>query len=223
MEFSDHYSINPFLSFEGFPKGNSFREGKRMSKIWRWIFGAALIFMFWIEGTVEAKGSWMGLGVGQVEVETGKTDEGSNHRGCGSVPYRCAEEVKAQEVAKPQRNSREGSKCKKIGRPQSRRQKSGRVQTCQKRRRGSQAKPLDKESILKIITQKVGSGPILEHYIKRMGMVRIIDRMVPSHPNRKISHGETVAAVMIYLLNGERALYRMEKWAEETAILNYTC
>jgi len=54
-----------------------------------------------------------------------------------------------------------------------------------------------------------------------MGVVEIIDRMVPSHRNRKISHGEAVAALMIYLLNDGRALYRIENWAEQTAILSY--
>jgi transposase len=68
--------------------------------------------------------------------------------------------------------------------------------------------------------KKVGSAPILHHFIQRMGVVSIIDSLVPSHPDRKISHGEAVAGLMAYLLNGGRALYRVEKWAEETSILS---
>jgi transposase len=54
-----------------------------------------------------------------------------------------------------------------------------------------------------------------------MGVISIIDNMVATHPSRKITHGEMVAALMMYLLSGGRALYRMEQWAQETAILSY--
>jgi transposase len=53
-----------------------------------------------------------------------------------------------------------------------------------------------------------------------MKVVSIIDRMVPRHRNRHISHGEAVAGLMVYLLNNGRALYEMENWAEKTAILS---
>ncbi len=48
-----------------------------------------------------------------------------------------------------------------------------------------------------------------------------IDRLVQAHEARTISHGEAVAALMVYLLNGGRALYRMEQWAEHTAVLSW--
>ncbi len=54
-----------------------------------------------------------------------------------------------------------------------------------------------------------------------MGVVSHVDRLVQAHEARRISHGEAVAALMVYLLNGGRALYRMEQWAEQTSVLSW--
>ncbi|MDI6794516.1 MAG: DUF4277 domain-containing protein, partial [bacterium] len=195
-----------------------FRE-RRIDQIWGWIFSAALVSMLWVVGTVEVKAA--PLGVAEVSVQSGKTQTGGKHTTSQLGPYRCAEEVKPPRVPKPQRNPGQGSSCKKARRTRSRRQKSRKVQICQRQKRRGKDKPLEEESLPKVITRKVDSGPILDHYINKMGVVSIIDRIVPSHPNRKISHGEAVAALMIYLLNGGRALYQMEKWAEEITALDH--
>lgn len=72
--------------------------------------------------------------------------------------------------------------------------------------------PFETEEQLTIITKKIGSAPILKHFIERMGIVSIIDSMVPTHPNREtITHGEAVAGLVAYLLQGGRALYRVER------------
>ncbi len=72
----------------------------------------------------------------------------------------------------------------------------------------------------KLMTRRLGAGPILQHFISTMGVVSLIDESVPAHEARTISHGEVVAAFMVYLLCGGRALYRMEQWAETTAVLS---
>jgi transposase len=72
----------------------------------------------------------------------------------------------------------------------------------------------------KLMTRRLGAGPILQHFISKMGVVSLIDEYVPAPESRKISHGEAVAALMVYLLCGERALYRMAQWAETTAVLS---
>jgi len=91
----------------------------------------------------------------------------------------------------------------------------------QKKKRGSKYKSSsEQKSIVETITKKIGSARILEHYIKRMGVVSIIDRMVPAQKKRYISHGQMVAGLMVYLLNNGRAMYEVEKWAGETAILS---
>lgn len=72
---------------------------------------------------------------------------------------------------------------------------------------------------LTVITKKIGSAPILKYFIERMGIVSIIDQLVSTHPNREtITHGEAVAGLVAYLLQGGRALYRVEQWAQDTEI-----
>lgn len=79
--------------------------------------------------------------------------------------------------------------------------------------------PFKKEEELTTITKKLGSAPILKYFIERMGIVSIIDSLVPTHPNREIiTHGEAVAGLVAYLLSGGRALYRVEQWAGDTEI-----
>ncbi len=76
-------------------------------------------------------------------------------------------------------------------------------------------------SMNRLLTRKLEAAPIMQHVIERMGVVSHIDRLVQAHAARRISHGEAVAALMVYLLNGGRALYRMEQWAEQTAVLSW--
>jgi len=77
------------------------------------------------------------------------------------------------------------------------------------------------EELEKIITQKIGSGPILKHFIERMGIARTIDSMVKTHPNREaLTHGEAVAGLTAYLISGGKALYRVEQWANDDSVAN---
>lgn len=172
--------------------------------------------------TVTAKGRAIAAGQDMVRVQCGETNAEGRQGASQPGPNHCGGVVKCQQIPKPSRKPIYGDKCRKIIKVRAHRRKSrkGRHHRGQKKRRKS--KPLlSEEAAAKILTKKLGSAPILEHYIKRMGVVSIIDRMIPAHNNRRISHGETVAALMVYLLNGGRALYEMEKWAEETAILSY--
>ncbi len=151
--------------------------------------------------------------------EGGKTN---TQRQAHSEASEHAKSSKRQRVPKLERDLRNKRKTAKIirkrrGRPH---------KQCSKQRKSKgkeyrRTKALEEMSMPKVITKKIGSSPILEHYIKRMGIVEIIDRMIPVHDGRKITHGEMVAGLMIYLLNGGRALYRMEQWAQETAILSH--
>lgn len=137
---------------------------------------------------------------------------GSGHIGGVGKPYR---------VRKPSRESFMGTSGKRIKKDRSHGQKFQRVFQ-QRKKRGNRYKvSSEQKGIVKVITKKVGSAPLVDHYIKRMGVVSIIDRMVPSQKKRLISHGQMVAGLMVYLLNNGRAMYEVEKWAEETAILSY--
>ena len=67
---------------------------------------------------------------------------------------------------------------------------------------------MDTNGNLKLVTKKLGSAPLLKHFIDKMGVIQIIDSLVEKHPNRTINHGEAVAALLVYLLNDGRALYQ---------------
>lgn len=78
----------------------------------------------------------------------------------------------------------------------------------------------EQEASLRVLTKKVGSGPILRYYLDRMRVASLIDAQVPPHPHRTaLTHGEAVEGLIAFLLNGGRALYRVETWAQETSIL----
>jgi len=61
----------------------------------------------------------------------------------------------------------------------------------------------------------------LKHFIERMGIARIIDSMVETHPLRvALTHGEAVAGLAAYLISGGKALYRVQQWANDEEVAN---
>ncbi len=156
----------------------------------------------------------------------GARGEQGSHGSRGQMPRDDGQRRRGRQIPKPERNTvAEGRGRKKIGKK--RKGKSGQGKGGQKahekgkknaHNKGKKNQP-EEMTIEKVLTKKVGSGPILQRYIQKMGVIEIIDRLVPKRANRHISNGEMVAAVMMYLLNDGRALYRMEQWAQETAIL----
>ena len=74
--------------------------------------------------------------------------------------------------------------------------------------------------VKELIQQQIGSAPILKALIQKMGFIPIIDRNLPLDPRRiGPTHGEAVAAMVVCLLQGVRALYRMEQFAAEEPAL----
>ena len=128
----------------------------------------------------------------------------------------------ANELPIPERNRFEESKGKKNSNASVKLNQGNRKKRKNKKRRKNHPVMLsDTNGKLELITNKLGSAPLLNHFIDKMGVIPIIDSLVEKHPNRKISHGEAVAALLVYLLNDGRALYQMENWANETALLSY--
>ena len=142
-----------------------------------------------------------------------------SHTSTGQMPRGEGQRERGRKIPKPERNRlAEGGGKKKIARKRQEKRCQGKGSPTPHNKR--KKKEVEEETTIeKVITKKVGSGPILQHYIQKMGVIEIIDRLVPKRSNRQISHGEMVAAVMMYLLNNGRALYRMEQWAQDTAIL----
>ena len=124
------------------------------------------------------------------------------------------------EIPLPERNRYEESKGKKRSGPSGKKHKK-RKRNKNRTNKNRKVKLSDTNSKLKLVTKKLGSAPLLKHFIDKMGVIPIIDTLVEKHPNRKISHGETVAALLVYLLNDGRALYQMENWAREESLLTY--
>lgn len=74
--------------------------------------------------------------------------------------------------------------------------------------------------VKELIQQFIGSGPILKALIQKMGFIPVIDRNLSIDPRRiGPTHGEAVAAMVACLLQGVRALYRMEQFAAEEPVL----
>lgn len=183
-----------------------------MNKLLGWLLGAALSLVLWPTGFVEGAPA-QGAALDQQVAAQGARPSPRGPSPPAGSPW--AEGVEPQQVPKPRRNP--------LRRPHQRKPWAARWPRRADRRRARRrqgAPPSDAGDLSQIITKKVGSAPILNHFIKRMGVVSIIDDLVPPHPDRKISHGEAVAGLMAYLLNGGRALYRVEKWAEEAWILD---
>jgi len=55
-------------------------------------------------------------------------------------------------------------------------------------------------------TEFIGSIPIIKHYADRFRIIKLIDSIVPSAPQRKVTHGECVLAMLISLLQGDHRL-----------------
>ena len=181
-----------------------------------------VIFMFLATASVEVEGKEIPTGHGTVGVQScGKIDTGGRPGVSHSGPSRCGGGGRRCRVSKPDQESFCGGRRRRIVKVRAHGGKFHKSHQ-QRRKKGiSSGKALlDEGSSGKVITRKVGSSAILKHYIERMEVVSIIDRMVPRHRNRHISHGEAVAGLMVYLLNNGRALYEMENWAEKTAILS---
>ena len=74
--------------------------------------------------------------------------------------------------------------------------------------------------VKELIQQHSGSAPILKALLQPMGFIGLIDRNLPVDPRRVgPMHGEAVAGMVACLLQGFFALYRMEPFALEEAVL----
>lgn len=181
-----------------------------------------VIFMFLAAASVEVEGKEVPPEQGTAGVQScGKINTGGRPRASHGGPSRCGGGGRRCRVSKPDQESFCGGRRRRIVRVRAHGGKFHKSQQQRRKKGPSKGKVLlDEDRSGKVIIKKVGSCAILEHYIERMRVVSIIDRMVPPHRNRHISHGEAVAGLMVYLLNNGRALYEMENWAEKTAILS---
>ena len=186
-----------------------------MKNICVWILIMEMLLMFLVTAPVSADQSAPISDTSGLEGDT-RTNGTSNP---STSPNHSAEKVKRRRLPTPEREATKTPRGKK---KRGKKHKSYRSDKAVNQGQKSHRKILlDNVTIEEVITKKIGSTPILADYIEKMGIVAIIDNMVETPQSRKITHGEMVAGLMVYLLCGGRALYHMEQWAQETAILSY--
>jgi hypothetical protein len=63
-------------------------------------------------------------------------------------------------------------------------------------------------------------GPLLlvSHYLQRLGLVKLIDEMVPMRGRAQLTHGEVIAALVASRLAGPAPLYDVAGWASSAAM-----
>ena len=67
------------------------------------------------------------------------------------------------------------------------------------------------------IDQKpVGHLPLIRAIIDDLGIVGVLDELLPPDPRSRVSDGECVAAMILNILQGRVALYSMEQWLAST-------
>lgn len=60
----------------------------------------------------------------------------------------------------------------------------------------------------------LGPHPLIEHYLDRLGMRRILDKHIHSNRSGVLSHGQAIAVLIHNILTSRDPLYRLSEWAE---------
>ncbi len=135
------------------------------------------------------------------EVPAGKgnsSNQGStsNDGNSSRLPKQNGRRGQHYRIPKPERDRRSESRARQAKKPKkkNRAQKNNRADKADAKRK--KAKSQKVRGITDVITKQIGSAIILKHYIEKMGIIEIVDRLVPTGPGRKISHGEMVAGLM---------------------------
>jgi len=66
--------------------------------------------------------------------------------------------------------------------------------------------------------REVGSLLLVRHYLRRLGLVKIVDDAVPQRGRAQLTHGEVVAALIANRLSAPAPLYDVAGWASSAAV-----
>jgi transposase len=66
--------------------------------------------------------------------------------------------------------------------------------------------------------REVGSLLLVQHYLHRLGLVKIVDEAVPQRGRAQLTHGEVVAALIANRLSAPAPLYDVAGWASSAAV-----
>jgi hypothetical protein len=66
--------------------------------------------------------------------------------------------------------------------------------------------------------RQVGSLLLVEHYVQRLDLVKVIDRLVPMKGRAQLTHGEVICALVANRLCAPSPLYDVAGWASSAAL-----
>jgi hypothetical protein len=66
--------------------------------------------------------------------------------------------------------------------------------------------------------REVGSLLLVRHYLRRLGLVKIVDDAIPQRGRAQLTHGEVVAALIANRLSAPAPLYDVAGWASSAAV-----
>jgi len=70
----------------------------------------------------------------------------------------------------------------------------------------------------RILARMLGSLPLINHYVRRLGIMEAIDTHCPSRGNAHLTHAQAAVAIIANRLSCPGALYRLIHWAREYAL-----
>ena len=71
---------------------------------------------------------------------------------------------------------------------------------------------------LKLDLLPVDHLPVMSAVIDRLGIREVLDELLPKHPLSRVSDADCVSAMMLNVLSGRMALFRMENWLLRTDV-----
>lgn len=66
---------------------------------------------------------------------------------------------------------------------------------------------------LDLDSKTVGALPIINHFLQRLGVEALLRQYVPSRPNKKLSHAETLLILIRSILIEREPVYEISEWA----------
>lgn len=72
--------------------------------------------------------------------------------------------------------------------------------------------------VRRLTVRMLGSLPVIDDYMKRLGLVQVVDEHAPCDPSSKHTNGKVFAALVANRLTAPRPLYDVVNWAQEWAV-----
>ena len=67
---------------------------------------------------------------------------------------------------------------------------------------------------LELESRTIGALPIINEFLRRLGIEALLDEYVPSRSNQKLSHARTILALVRNVVVSRNPLYKIPEWAD---------